>query len=89
MVKKMSMNIPHIAKQISEVVDAILPGVIRFVVVEPAQAIIKDVVLLVDEENRHLITPENLAQMKNEVWKKIGFLPLFSIGEFEPELCRR
>jgi len=75
-------------KAIGRIVEAILPKIVRFISVEPTNSRIKEVRLMVNEEDRYKIGPEDLALIKKEIWQKIGFLPLLLVEEYEPEFCR-
>jgi hypothetical protein len=77
-----------INKCVGRIVESILPGIVRFIAIEPTNSIRKEVRFLVEEEKQGQIRPEDLADIKVQIYKNVGFLPFIIIEEYEPEFCR-
>jgi hypothetical protein len=75
-----------VAVQFKKITDEFLPpGTIRSIDIKGLGAVRK-VTLYVNLENKNLLTEDILNKIKTAVYRsKLGFLPDFSVEEYEPE----
>jgi hypothetical protein len=74
--------------QIKKITDEFLPqGTVRSVDIR-GSGTLRGVTLYVNTENKSLLTEDLMDKIKTECCSKLGFLPDFSVEEFEPEWCR-